>query len=153
MKLRSIRVYTWSIRGKDRMSEPWSRVSGTIPGESEFFSPWCCATLFWPNGPCIQLSPLWAGRRVGRHPPSTYTPSNRHGRVGFCLDVSLHLQSSCVVETTRLLVFETPTSFNQDSILHSYLEFSALVYLFLLVLDFLQNRCPHDRASRTIGSW
>ena len=52
--------------------------------------------------------------------------------------------STCVVETTHLLVFETPTSF--------IIQFSILVYLFSLVLDFLQNRCPNGWVSCTTSS-
>jgi len=48
------------------------------------FSPWCCATLFWPNGPCIQLSPLGARPRVGGRLPSTYPPPAADmGELGF----------------------------------------------------------------------
>ena len=81
------------------------------------------------------------------HFSCTYTPSHHHGGVGFCLDVSLPLLlpgSACVVETTCLLVFKTPTLF--------IVQISVLVYLFSLVLDFLQNRCPNGWVSRTTSS-
>ena len=34
----------------------------------DVFCPRCCVILFWPNGSCIKLSPLWMHPRVGARP-------------------------------------------------------------------------------------
>ena len=34
----------------------------------DVFCPRCCVIVFWPNGPCIKLSPLWMHPRVGARP-------------------------------------------------------------------------------------
>jgi len=34
----------------------------------DVFCPQCCVIVFWPNGPCIKLSPLWMRPRVGARP-------------------------------------------------------------------------------------
>ena len=36
----------------------------------DIFCPRCCIILFWPNGSCIKLRPLWTRLRVGARPPA-----------------------------------------------------------------------------------
>ena len=60
---------------------------------SYLFCPWCCVTLFWPNGSCIKLGPLGMHPRVAARPqypcgrPSMFiNPLAATKNSGFCLD-------------------------------------------------------------------
>jgi hypothetical protein len=65
------------------------------------FSPRCCVSLFWPNGPCIKLSPFWTCPRFGirpQHPcghsPTSLKPLAATKNTRVLLDVSLAFTTS-----------------------------------------------------------
>jgi hypothetical protein len=112
------------------------------------FCPGCCATVFWPNGPCIKLSSLGTCPRVGerpqhlcgRPPPVIHSlAATVNIRVLFRSSLALLLAckrawwSSCPSSSLR-----NPTSFDNEfeiETYHSHLVTLVLVqYLFLLVL-------------------
>ena len=48
-----------------------SRPQSSIVNQ-DVFCPQCCVIVFWPNGLCIKLSPLWTCPRIGARPQHPY---------------------------------------------------------------------------------
>ena len=94
------------------------------------FCPRCCDTLFWPNGPCIKLSPNTPLVVL----PRPYIPQPPPGTLGFCLDRVLATATQLVARvSTRspVCLYSKPHIEYHQITSHIHLANSELVLLVL----------------------